>query len=113
MRPALALLDVNLKFLTAPNNDTSKETKRHNNQSRNPSIAESLEYASNFSSKDSRTGSVDFSSPTQYSFNTPYYPIESPVSTSLASFAVANHDFEQLQDFGFEMGEDVTRLWNG
>jgi hypothetical protein len=116
MRPAMALLDANIGLLKEANNSsrsqplqaTPVEYSKYENASEVPAQRIIDEYA--FSNTHLSAGG-NFTSPDQYSFNSPYYPGQDSVATPPATYASDNPADRQTQEFGNGMGGN-TGLWS-
>lgn len=111
MKPAMALLDANMALLTEASNP-SPSTKVEYNKIENGAVDVSAipintdQY--NFSDSHMSAGG-DFASPGQYSFDTPYYPVQNPTSTSPVTYQSLAE--AQSQEFSFGI-EGNAALWN-
>jgi hypothetical protein len=109
MKPAMALLDANMgllseaKSLTAPQPMSANPAEYPNVANENPSSTGSYTEESPLSSTQ-LPSSVDFASPGQFSFDTPYFPGQHSEETSPANTEV------QPQGFGFGPGSN-SGLW--
>lgn len=111
MKPAMTLLDANMALLTeaktpAPSNPISINAPGYGKLENGSVPGASADQYSFPTAPFSATG--DFTSPSQYSFDTPYYPTQHSSDGSPASFPHLNDT--QNQDFGFGMGGN-SGLW--
>lgn len=116
MKPAMALLDANMALLTEANNPspavsvttTKLEYPNTGNGTGDTSVLPSDPDQYHFSDSHLSAG-ADFASPSQYSFDTPYYTVQSSTSTSPATYQSLTE--AQSQSFGFGI-EGNEALWN-
>jgi hypothetical protein len=107
MKPAMTLLDANMALLTEANtpmpsvsNSTLGYTKTENG-----SIAGASGHSDEYSFSNAHLStSGDFTSPSQYSFDTPYYPNQHSADGSTATFSPLTD--AQFQEFGASIGSD-------
>ncbi|KAE9370807.1 hypothetical protein N431DRAFT_412534 [Stipitochalara longipes BDJ] len=113
MKPAMALLDANTGLLTEagssspqtlPQNPAEQIQHFENGSVHSSGHPEHFQYSS------SHLSPTEFTSPSQYSFDTQYYPAQHSTSTSPATFTSSNLD-PQPQEFGYGMGGN-TGLWS-
>ncbi|KAH8774934.1 transcriptional regulatory protein [Hyaloscypha sp. PMI_1271] len=114
MKPAMALLDANTGLLTAKAESSSPQPLPANpadqlQQFENGSV-QSSGHPEHFQFSNSHLSPTEFASPSQYSFDTQYYPSQHSTSTSPATFTSSNID-PQPQEFGYGMGGN-TGLWS-
>jgi len=113
VKPAMVLLDANTGLLTEAGSSSPPTLP--------PSVTEQIQEFENgsvhssghperFQYSNSHLSPTEFTSPSQYSFDTQYYPNQHSTSTSPATFTPSNLD-PQPQEFGYGMGGN-TGLWS-
>lgn len=114
MKPAIALLDANMSLLTestarpaSPNPNPVNPQNHPKNEDGSASVVPGPSDDYMFSSSHLSVSS-DFTSPGQYSFDTPYYPQN---STSESPATYTQFSDAQTQEFNFGMGGNPG-LWN-
>jgi hypothetical protein len=109
MKPAMALLDANMALLTEANNPspiTKDEYKNGNGANIVPTVSINPDQ---YHFSDGLSTGGDFTSPGQYTFDTPYYPVQNSTTTSPVTYQGISEAQSQSFDFGIEGN---SALWN-
>lgn len=119
MKPAMALLDANMGLLEesssnhtltrpAPTPTTGLEQRSIESRS---IASESTDHYTFTNAQLSMSGTADFHSPSQFSFDTPFYSGQHPDDTSPAAYGTQGNADTQPQDFGFG-GNGNAGMWS-
>ena len=107
VKPAMRLLDANMALLmeaNAPTPSVSNSTLGYT-KVENGSVAGASGPADDYTFSNSHlSASGDFTSPSQYSFDTPYYPNQHSAEGSAATFSPLTD--AQFHEFGAGIGND-------